>query len=88
MIKILVELYIIHALSIIIHELAHFIIAFFLLKNYEEIRIGNLIKIRITQKLTISPIIFTGYVATAQDNLLQSDNYKIILFFYQVHFLI
>lgn len=81
MIKGIILIYCIHVVSVLIHELAHFLAANILMGGYEEFCIGNIIKIAITPKLIVSPIILTGYVGVDKNKLLGLSGNKIVLFF-------
>lgn len=79
--KTIALLYIIHAISAILHELGHWLVAKRVYKQYEEVCIGNLFFINITKKFKISPIILSGYVSVNQDVVLYSSKGNVIAFF-------
>lgn len=77
----MVFVYLIHVGSVLVHELAHLASSILLFKSFEEIRLGNGFYFTLFQKVKISPLILTGYVAVDNDVLLKSSNIKIIIFF-------
>ncbi len=80
-IKLISIVYVIYAGSVILHEVGHLIAAKIFYKEYEEICIGNLMHVKISPKIKISPVIFSGYISVQEETVLDSSKIKAIIFF-------
>ncbi|MPW26366.1 hypothetical protein GC105_11260 [Alkalibaculum sp. M08DMB] len=74
-------IYLVNIIIIIIHELAHYIVAKILWNEVEEIVIGSRILSIKLYKVSLSPIIFGGRVDVKWNKVANSNIYQIILFF-------
>ncbi len=79
--KSIIMLYGIHVFSVLVHEMGHYMVAKYLIRSMDEVCIGNLLLLRISSKVQVSPIVFSAHVGVDRDKLLESDGYKIVLFF-------
>ena len=74
-------LIIFYIFSLVMHELSHCVMAKIVYKEYDEMRIGNLIYFNITNKVKISPIILSGYVSVDEDKIINSSKKNAVIFF-------
>lgn len=81
MVKLIVILYFILALSVAGHELSHYIVAKLLKLDIYNVTIGcKFLRIKI-KNVRISPFIYKGYVEVSEESLLNSGLKGIIIFF-------
>ncbi len=73
--------YFFYALSVIIHELMHVLIACVFFVKVEKICLGNFFYLKI-KKLEISPFVFSGYVDVDSASLLRKPSLVITLFYF------
>ena len=74
-------IYIIYALAVLLHELAHFICAKFIHIKIYGVRIGDRFLAMKIKKFSISPLITGGEIEFDQNDLLHQSKMRIVLMF-------
>lgn len=81
MLKILIGIYLIFYSQIILHELGHYIVACIGHLGVERICIGNQIASLTIGTISVSPILWGGYVEVVEADLMKKSRLFVILFF-------
>lgn len=80
LLKYIIILYCVYAITVIIHELGHVISAILFHFHIKKVELGSFMQIRIN-KLYISPFIINGGVEVELDENFYKKTYRIIIFF-------
>lgn len=81
MIRFIILIYIVYVLSMVIHELFHYITLKLLKKNIQGVYIGEKWHVIKVGDIYISPIIFSAYISIDEQEVSSMKKYQIVIFF-------